>query len=215
MENNVKQYKNFLLQENDKTNLVSRKTVAEEIDMHIEDSQKVFERWSLEKQEIIDVGSGAGFPGLIMAISRQENTYTLLESELKKYQFLSQAVQLLKMSHVQVIRGRAEELGHDNAYREHFDVATSRAVAAMRVVIEYCLPLTRVGGMVLLWKGPRYEEEIEQSTHALKVLGGKVEEIYLYQLGEDRQRAIIQIRKHQQTPERYPRRTGLPVKRPL
>ena len=215
MENNVKQYKNFLLRENDKTNLVSRKTVAEEIDMHIEDSQKVFDRWSLEKQDIIDVGSGAGFPGLIMAISKQENRYTLLEAELKKYQFLSQAVQLLKMDHVQVIRGRAEEIGHDKGYREHFDVAASRAVAAMRVVIEYCLPLTKVGGMVLLWKGPRYEEEIDQSTHALEVLGGKVEEIYLYQLGEDRQRAIVQIRKHQQTPGIYPRRTGLPVKRPL
>ncbi len=215
MENNVKKYKSILMQENDKINLVSRKTIAEEIDLHIEDSKKVFERWQLKNTKIIDVGSGAGFPGMIMAICNQENEYTLLESELKKYQFLMQAAQLLKMRHVQVIRGRAEEIGHDKSYREQFDISTSRAVAAMRVVIEYCLPFTRVGGMVLLWKGPRYQEEIDQSARALQLLGGKVEDIYLYKIGDDRQRAIIKIVKHQHTPDKYPRRTGIPGKRPL
>ncbi len=215
MENNVKKYKKFLLKENEKINLVSRKTIEEDIELHIEDSQKIFERWQIRNQKIIDVGSGAGFPGLIMAINNKQNTYTLLEAELKKCQFLKQAVVLLDMNHVQVIRARAEEIGHNNAYREQFDVSVSRAVAAVKVVIEYCLPFTRVGGMLLLWKGPRYEEEIEQSSNALQMLGGRVEDIYLYRIGEDRQRAIILIRKIQATPEKYPRRTGLPLKRPL
>ncbi len=215
MENNVRIYKNYLLQENDKTNLVSRRTIEDELDLHIEDSQKVFDHWRLEKQKIIDVGSGAGFPGLIMAMYGQENEYTLLESDLKKCNFLQQTIELLKMDHVQVIRGRAEEIGQHNTHREKYDLSISRAVAAMRVIIEYCLPLTRVGGMVLLWKGPRYEEEIEQSKNALQVLGGQVEDTYLYQIGGDRKRAIIQIRKIQPTPEKYPRRAGLPVKRPL
>ncbi len=215
MENNVKIYKKYLLEENDKTNLVSRRTIEEELDLHIEDSKKVFERWQLKKQKIIDVGSGAGFPGLIMAMYCQDNEYTLLESELKKCNFLQQTIEMLKINQVQVIRGRAEEIGHHKDYREQYDVSASRAVAAMRVIIEYCLPLTQVGGMVFLWKGPRYEEEIEQSQNALQVLGGKVEDIHLYKIGGGRQRAIIQIRKIQPTPEKYPRRTGLPVKRPL
>ncbi len=214
MENNVNKYKQYLLQENDKFNLVSRKTIEEQLDLHIEDSRKVLERWQLTNQKIIDVGSGAGFPGLIMALTSQENEYLLLESDLKKQQFLQRAIEMLTMNHVQAIRGRAEDIAHHGDYREKFDVSTSRAVAAMRVVLEYCLPLIRVGGMVFLWKGPRYQEEIQEATDAMKLLGGTVEDVHLYQLG-DRQRAIIQVRKHQQTPDKYPRRTGLPVKRPL
>lgn len=214
MENNVNKYKRYLLQENDKFNLVSRKTIEEQLDLHIEDSRKILERWQLTNQKIIDVGSGAGFPGLIMALTSQENEYLLLESDLKKQQFLQRAIEMLTMNHVQAIRGRAEDIAHHTDYREKFDVSTSRAVAAMRVVLEYCLPLIRVGGMVFLWKGPRYQEEIQEATDAMKLLGGTVEDVHLYQLG-DRQRAIIQVRKHQQTPDKYPRRTGLPVKRPL
>ncbi len=216
MGNNVKKYLDYLRAENEKINLVSRRSNEEELDLHIEDSQKVFEHWpQLKQQKIIDVGSGAGFPGLIMAMKARENEYTLLESELKKWQFLQQAIDLLNMENVQAVRGRAEEIGQHSDYREKFDVCVSRAVAAMRVILEYCLPLTRVGGMVLLWKGPRYREEIEQSANALQLLGGIVEDIYLYQIGGDRQRAIIQIRKIQETPRKYPRKTGLPVKRPL
>ena len=214
MENNVNKYKRYLLQENDKFNLVSRKTIEEQLDLHIEDSRKVLERWQLTNQKIIDVGSGAGFPGLIMALTSKENEYLLLESDLKKQQFLQRAIEMLTMNHVQAIRGRAEDIAHHIDYREKFDVSTSRAVAAMRVVLEYCLPLIRVGGMVFLWKGPRYQEEIQEATDAMKLLGGTVQDVHLYQLG-DRQRAIIQVRKHQQTPDKYPRRTGLPVKRPL
>ena len=85
----------------------------------------------------------------------------------------------------------------------------------MRVVLEYCLPLARIGGIVWLWKGPRYLKEIEEAEKALKLLGGEVEKVILYQLGEDRQRAIVQVRKKEASPEQYPRRAGMPLKRPL
>jgi len=215
MENNVIKYKNYLLQENEKTNLVSRKSSREEIDLHLEDSIKIFNYLDLQDERIIDVGSGAGFPGLIMAIKNRQCEYTLLESDLKKSNFLKNGVNLLQLDNVQVIRNRAEELGQDTKYREKFDICTSRAVAEMNLVLEYCMPLIREGGMVLLWKGPRYEEEIERAANALDILGGTIEEVFLYQLGIDRQRAIVKIRKNRKTPQKYPRRTGLPTKRPL
>jgi 16S rRNA (guanine527-N7)-methyltransferase len=215
MENNVKIYKEYLLAANQKINLVSRRSAENEIDLHIEDSLKIFDHWTISNQQIVDIGSGAGFPGLIMAVADVRNQYTLLESDLKKHKFLEEVSVLLKLQHVQVIRDRAENIGQQESYREKFDAVTSRGVAAMRVVLEYCLPLVRVGGAVFLWKGPRYKEEMEEAGNALQLLGGRVEEIHLYNIGSDRQRAILQVRKIHSTPEKYPRRTGLPNKRPL
>ena len=215
MDINVMRYKNYLLAANQNTNLISRRMSSEDLDLHIEDSLKIFERWQFQDYRVIDIGSGAGMPGLVMAIADKNNHYTLLEVDLKKSHFLKQAIDLLKLQHVQVIRERAEVIGQHQDYRESFDVVCSRAVASMRVVLEYCLPLARIGGIVWLWKGPRYQEEIEEAEKILELLGGVVEEVFLYPLGEDRQRAIIQIRKQQASPEKFPRRPGLPVKRPL
>lgn len=215
MENNVNIYKKYLLAANQNTNLVSRKMSSDDLDLHIEDSLKVFDRWQFKDYRLIDIGSGAGLPGLVMAIKDRNNYYTLLEADLKKSQFLEQVIELLKLQHVQVVRERAEVIGQHQDYRESFDAVSSRAVASMRVVLEYCLPLARIGGVVWLWKGPRYQEEIEEAEKVLKLLGGEIEDIFLYPLGEDRQRAIIQIRKQKASPEKYPRRPGMPVKRPL
>jgi 16S rRNA (guanine527-N7)-methyltransferase len=215
VENNVNIYKNYLLAENEKTNLISRKMSSDDLDLHIEDSLKIFDHWQGQGERVIDVGSGAGMPGLVMAIRDINNHYTLLEADLKKSRFLMQAMELLTLQHLQVIRERAEVIGQDIKYREKFDAVCSRAVASMRVVLEYCLPLARIGGIVWLWKGPRYLKEIEEAEKALKLLGGEVEKVILYQLGEDRQRAIVQVRKKEASPEQYPRRAGMPLKRPL
>ncbi len=215
MENNVNEYKNYLLAANQNTNLVSRKMKKDDLDLHIEDSLKIFDNWQIQGYRLIDVGSGAGMPGLVMALRNQCNQYTLLEADLKKSQFLEQTIEQLKLPYVEVIRERAEVIGHHEVYRERFDGVVSRAVASMRVVLEYCLPLARIGGVVWLWKGPRYQEEIEEAGQVLKLLGGEVEEVFLYPLGSDRRRAIIQIRKQKSCPEKYPRRPGMPGKRPL
>jgi chromosomal replication initiator protein len=133
VENNVNIYKNYLLAENEKTNLISRKMSSDDLDLHIEDSLKIFDHWQGQGERVIDVGSGAGMPGLVMAIRDINNHYTLLEADLKKSRFLMQAMELLTLQHVQVIRERAEVIGQDIKYREKFDAVCSRAVASMRV----------------------------------------------------------------------------------
>ena len=215
MEINVNQYLTFLLAENQKQNLVSRKAGEAELISHIEDSLKVMSFCSLEGKQIIDIGSGAGFPGLVLAMYCPEAQFTLVESDLKKSGFLTAACAELDLKNVQVIRERAEILGRDPVYRGQFDVCTSRAVAAMNIMLEYGIPLLKLGGRLLLWKGKNYQMEIEQAQIALRLLKARVVDSYLYKLLEERDRAIIEVEKIAACPEQYPRRVGIPAKMPL
>ncbi len=215
MENNVSKYKSILREENKKQNLVSRKTIDMELDMHIEDSLKPLKIFTLEGKEVIDVGSGAGFPGLILGMTEPNINVTLLESDLKKCQFLQKVIDELELTNTTVLRKRAEEVGRDPLCRERYDVCTCRAVADVGVILEYALPLIHEKGMVLLWKGPRYEEEVERAVGAMEALGGEVKGKYFYSLGIDRERVILEVGKNGPTSLKYPRRTGIPSKRPL
>ncbi|MEA1961545.1 MAG: 16S rRNA (guanine(527)-N(7))-methyltransferase RsmG [Bacillota bacterium] len=215
MEINVKDFQAYLLQENQKQNLISRKSGEDEMPKHIQDSLAVIDFFSFEDKQVVDIGSGAGFPGMILAISCTDTSFTLIESDLKKSQFLREAIIKLSLKEVDVIRQRVEELGQDPDYRERFDVCTSRAVASMNVMLEYGLPLVKVGGCLLLWKGLHYQQEIDEAKNALAVLGGEVEEVFSYSLMEERDRVILLVRKKRPTPMKYPRRTGIPSKRPL
>ncbi len=167
-------------------------------------------------EEVADVGSGAGFPGLVLAIARPQGRYVLFESSAKRVAFLSLAVAELGLSNVEVLPLRAEEAGRQPAHRERYDLVLARAVARLPVLLEYTLPLTRLEGHALLMKGPEANEEAQASARALDLLGGRLADVKRLTLpmGMGR-RSLVLVRKIAPTPPRYPRAPGLPAKRPL
>jgi 16S rRNA (guanine527-N7)-methyltransferase len=215
MEIIVKRFIHLLLEENKKQNLVSRKTGPEEIEKHIQDSIQVLDWVPLEGLDVIDIGSGAGFPGLVLAIVCPQSRLTLVESDLKKSDFLHFVGKELGLDNLRVIRERVEILGQSKQHRASYDVCTSRAVAAMRVVLEYGIPLLKPGGKVLLWKGSSYQQEITEAEVALEILGGKIKDVFSYNLMQERDRVIVAVEKVRRTPAKYPRRVGTPAKIPL
>lgn len=215
MEYNVNRYRDLLIDENTRQNLVSRKSIDSELDMHIQDSLAITNYLDINRQKIIDIGSGAGFPGLILAMHYPEAGFTLVESDKKKSAFLSRVVQEIGLKNTIVINRRVEDVGQDSNFREGFDICTARAVAPLQVLLEYGIPLLKTGGRLALWKGINYLTEIEAARQALSVLQSEVEEVFQYNLMGERDRAMVLIRKHQNTPARYPRRVGIPAKRPL
>lgn len=215
MEYNVNKFKTALRVENELHNLVSRKSLAEELDKHIEDSLQITSFVNLERQKGVDIGTGAGFPGLIMAMALPNTNITLVEANLKKSIFLQQMALDLQLSNVLVVKDRVEEMGRNPNYRASFDFCSSRAVTSTDVLLEYGIPLLKVGGKLLLWKGRNYEHELDNAVNALQILNARVLNIYHYTLMEELDRTIVVIEKQAETPGKYPRRTGIPAKRPL
>ncbi|HZK42857.1 MAG TPA: 16S rRNA (guanine(527)-N(7))-methyltransferase RsmG [Syntrophomonadaceae bacterium] len=215
MEYNVKRYVDILSEENERHNLVSRKSFAQDVDKHIIDSLSVLQFERLVDKKVVDIGSGAGFPALILAMKCSNSNFVLIESNLKKSSFLSRVVEELNLSNVEVIRGRVEEIGQDLLYRNQFDICTSRAVAPLNVMLEYGLPLLKTGGQMWLWKGRNYPTEVDEAQNALKVLKAKVMQVHLYTLLEERDRAIVIVKKQEDISQKYPRRIGIPKKQPL
>ena len=164
---------------------------------------------------LIDVGSGAGFPGLVLAIAVPLKNVALLEARRKRASFLKMAVSELGLARVAVREGRAETLGRDPALRERFDFATARAVAELPTLLELTLPFLRRGGWLLAPKGPEAREEIERSSRALEELSGRLLRSESYRLPSGRSGTLVVVEKILPTPERYPRRDGIPGKRPL
>ncbi len=164
---------------------------------------------------VVDVGAGAGFPGLPLKLALPDIHLTLVESAGKKTRFLEHLVNLLGLSGVDVLTGRSEELAHDAELRESFDLAVSRGVAKLPVLLEYTLPFCQVGGRAALLKR-NVQREIDGASNALEALGGRMGDIHPVQLpGLDDGRVIVTVDKVETTPARYPRRPGMPVKRPL
>lgn len=165
---------------------------------------------------LIDVGAGAGFPGLALKILRPELRLTLLESTAKKASFLEHVVQVLGLTDVTVLAERAEEAGQAPAHREQYDWAVARAVAPLPVLAEYLLPFVRVGGGILAQKAKGAQEEVDAAANAFAKLGGEFEELMPVQVPElDEERWLVVVRKAAATPLAYPRRAGMPSKRPL
>ncbi|MCL6638570.1 MAG: 16S rRNA (guanine(527)-N(7))-methyltransferase RsmG [Firmicutes bacterium] len=207
----------ILLSENRKVNLTSITGRAEIAVKHFLDSLTCLNVLELKAgTEIIDVGTGAGFPGYPIKICRPEVNLTLLESVEKKAAFLAKVKRELKLGNVYLVKGRAEEAGRDGRHRERYDVAVARAVAEMSVLAEYCLPLVKIGGYFLAMKGPAAAAEIEEARSAIEILGGRVSRLISLKLpitGEGR--CLVLIEKVAATPEKYPRRPGVPKKSPL
>ncbi len=164
----------------------------------------------------IDIGAGAGFPGLPLKIAFPRMRLTVMESTGKKAAFLEHIVAELGLSGVDVFRGRAEEAGREPGLRESFDAALARAVATLPVLVEYALPLVRVGGLFVAQKGSELQEEVEAARGAMKLLGGELAEVRSVDVpGLDAARHLVVVAKVAPTPDRYPRRPGIPAKRPL
>lgn len=170
----------------------------------------------IERWRSLDIGAGAGFPGLPLKIARPQIDLTLLEPKKKRLRFLQHLVERLELPGVAVIEGRAEELGHQPGHREGYDLVLARAVATLPVLLEYALPFCRTGGIFIAQKGPDIKEELEASQFALKVLGGRLREVKGFELPHSMgQRNLVVVEKVAPTPEKYPRRPGMPAKRPL
>lgn len=173
--------------------------------------------WDLGAEtKAIDIGAGAGFPGLPLKIVCPGLQLTLLEASRKKTRFLEHIVIRLGLEGVEVIRGRAEEVGRGPTYRERYDLALARAVAELPVLVEYALPFCRVGGLFVAQKGPGVESEVRAAEAAITILGGKLRHIMHLELPPLAEpRSLVVIEKIAPTPEKYPRRPGIPSKRPL
>ena len=167
-------------------------------------------------KDLIDIGTGAGFPGIPIKILLPEVNVTLVESIGKKVDFCREVIAKLDLHGIQAIQGRAEELGQKPDYRERFDVGIARAVAQLDILAEYLLPLLHLGGHMLAQKGNTGPEEVQKSEHAIHILGGKAIKIIPVTLpGICEDRYIISINKVSATPQKYPRRVGIPAKRSI
>ncbi|NLK00533.1 MAG: 16S rRNA (guanine(527)-N(7))-methyltransferase RsmG [Clostridia bacterium] len=208
-------YMSLLKKWNKKTNLTSIVGDKNLIIKHFFDS---LSGCSLIRGEgsLVDIGSGAGFPGMVIGIYYPHMEITLVESIGKKVLFLENTRDKLGLHNVFVVKKRAEEMGRDVKYRGKFDYAAARAVSKLNTLSEYCLPLVKRGGCFLAYKGASVEKEIEESENAINILGGKLKDIMSFQLPFlQEKRNIVKIIKTAESPDKYPRRVGIPKKRPL
>ena len=168
-----------------------------------------------EKFSLVDLGTGGGFPGIPLKIVFPEADFTLVDSVGKKINFVNEAIETLGLKKIKGVASRAEDLGRGKK-RESFDLCTSRAVAKMEVLLEYCLPLVKVGGYCILYKNADFEEELKDGKRALKILGGRVAKTEKFELPKGAgSRGLIVIRKEKAAPVQYPRRPGKPSKSPI
>ncbi|MGC7847838.1 16S rRNA (guanine(527)-N(7))-methyltransferase RsmG [Desulforudis sp. 1088] len=210
-------YHRLVMEKNREFNLTSITEETESAVKHFLDSLSLLLFARPEPgARVIDVGTGAGFPGVALKIAVPSIVLTLLDSSRKKVAFLEEALAVLELDQAAAVWGRAEELGRQPRHRERYDWVLARGVAEVRVLAEYCLPFAAVGGCFVAYKGPGVKAELAGAQRVLDVLGGSVEAVHELSLpfgGGARSLAVI--RKIKATPERFPRRPGMPEKRPL
>ena len=208
-------YAEMLLETNKSLNLTAITDPEEVAVKHMVDSLLVYDPERFHNHTIVDVGTGAGFPGLPLKIYDPGMRVTLIDSLRKRLNFLEQVVKDLGLGQVRCTHARAEDAGKDPALREKFDVAVARAVAALPVLAEYCLPLVKVGGVFIAMKGPEADAEAKAAANALKKLGGKYRETRQFTLPDGSARGLVVCEKISQTPTVYPRNGGKIAKSPL
>lgn len=208
-------YKELLIEWNKKMNLTAIEQEEDIITKHFIDSLSIAS-YIPDTTKIIDIGTGAGFPGIPLKILKKDLSITLLDSLNKRITFLEEVIRNLSLENIQAVHARAEELAHKEEYREQYDIALSRAVAPMHTLLEYMLPYVKIGGKCICMKGPNLQEESKDLQNCLETLGGKIEKIEEIVLPETEiKRNIMLIKKENKTPKKYPRNPGMPSKKPL
>lgn len=208
-------YMEELVEWNKKINLTAIVEMDEVIDKHFVDSLTI-SQYIDDNESIIDVGTGAGFPGIPLKIARDNLKIDLLDSLNKRIIFLNEIINKLELKNITAIHSRAEDESSKKEKRESYDIAVSRAVANLPVLLEYLLPFVKLGGKCICMKGMNIEEEVNNSKKALRELGGEIEEIKKLQLpNTDATRNIIIVRKIANTPKKYPRKAGTATKNPI
>lgn len=210
-------FEELLLETNKVMNLTAITDPGEVAVKHMADSLSCYdERYFPKDASLLDLGTGAGFPGIPLAIFRPDLTVTFFDSLQKRLNFLNEVCRETGLRKVAFLHGRAEEMAHQEAYREQFDLVTSRAVARLSVLCEWALPYVRNNGLFIALKGAQYEEEIKEASNALRILGGTLEEVRPVTLpGLSDKRAVLYIRKSGTSPAKYPRKPKMAAKHPL
>lgn len=208
----------ILVEKNKVMNLTSITEIKEFTYKHFIDSialEKMVKDLGSNNYNIADLGTGAGFPGIPLAIVYPNLNLTLIDSLNKRIKFIKETCDILDIKNVNAIHSRAEDIDRNKDYREKFDICVSRAVANLASLSEYCLPLVKVGGSFISYKSKGYEVETVEAQKAIKVLGGEIGNIEKFELGEYGERILLDIKKIKATPNKYPRKAGLPTKEPI
>ncbi|MBR3697070.1 MAG: 16S rRNA (guanine(527)-N(7))-methyltransferase RsmG [Clostridia bacterium] len=207
-------YMNSIIEYNKKINLTSITDRKMFLVKHLIDSLTI-NRFVASGKNLIDIGTGAGFPGIPLKIANPNLEVTLIDSINKKLEVIRSIINNMYIGKIDIIHSRAEDLGINKEYREKFDFATTRAVAKLNIIVEYMLPFIKIGGKAICMKGPNITEELKEAEKAIKILGGKIEKVEKINLDNEYERSIVIILKEKTTPIQYPRRNGRPLKEPI
>lgn len=219
-ERQIKQFEDYyriLIEWNHVMNLTAITEYEEVVEKHFIDSLSIINAVDFsEIFNIIDIGTGAGFPGIPLKIAFSDINITLLDSLNKRVKFLNEVIEQLGLNNINAIHGRAEDYAKQKEYREQYDLCVSRAVANLSTLSEYCLPYVKINGLFIPYKSGDIDVELEKSEHAVSILGGVVSDVIRFQLpGTDIGRSFVKIKKIKSTGKKYPRKAGLPSKEPL
>ena len=209
------QYYEMLIETNKVMNLTAITEFEDVIEKHFLDSLSICKVYDMNRDvKVLDMGTGAGFPGIPLKIAFPEINLVLADSLNKRIRFQQDVIDALGLKKVEALHARAEEMARNKLYREQFDLSVSRAVANLSTLSEYCIPFVNEGGKFISYKSGEIDEEVDQAKKAIKILGGRIEDVYKFDLYEQK-RSFVIISKEKKTPKTYPRKAGTPSKQPL